>query len=776
MLFMMSSNAFWYVLPVFLRVLRLLILTAFAACLVPGALGQDDKEGNRRMAERLEKITREASPWDNLFANEARITILRERLASAENPFERVQLRGQLATELMNAGPNLEAAREFAAIEAEARQRGVTLNRRDRMDLRIQEAIAWLRLGEQENCRESHSPDSCIIPIAGGGVHRERQGSERARDILVEHLRQFPQDLVARWLLNIAAMTLGEYPGGVPVAQRIPEKAFAAKHNFPRFPDVAEQAGLAVDEVAGGTIVDDFDGDGLLDVVFSSWHWEGQLRFFRNGGNGRFVERTEEAGLAGLVGGLNIIQADYNNDGRLDIFVPRGAWLGSAGLHPNSLLRNNGNGTFTDVTEEAGLLSFRPTQTAVWFDFDNDGWLDLFVGNESTLGATIGSAAGGAQRHPCELFRNNGDGTFTECAAAAGLDVVSFVKGAVADDFNNDGRMDLYLSCLGSPNMLFRNDGSAKAPQGQKFGWKFTEVGKQAGVQEPLHSFPVWFFDYDNDGWVDIFAAGYTNRFGLGTTRGVVADFLGMPSNVQKARLFRNNGDGTFTDASAETGLDRVLYGMGANFGDLDNDGWLDLYIGTGDPNLGNLVPNLAFRNADGKQFQDVTTAGGFGHLQKGHGIAFADLNNDGGQEVVANLGGAYTGDNYRNAVFANPGNTSRWLKLELQGAKSNRSAIGARIKVTVRTPAGDRTIFRTVHSGGSFGASPLRQEIGLGNATEITGVEIVWPATRQPQRLLGLRMNSFYRIREGQADPAPVSLKSFEWPPAPEKHSHSAH
>jgi hypothetical protein len=152
-----------------------------------------------------------------------------------------------------------------------------------------------------------------------------------------------------------------------------------------------------------------------------------------------------------LTGGLNLVQADYNNDGFLDVLVLRGAWFGEAGRHPNSLLRNNGDGTFSDVTDEAGLLSFHPTQTAAWFDFDQDGWLDVFIGNE-----TGGSALFGGMResgdHACELYRNNRDGTFTECAAAAGLNVRAFVKGVAAEDCNNDGRMDLYLSVLGQPN------------------------------------------------------------------------------------------------------------------------------------------------------------------------------------------------------------------------------------------------------------------------------------------------------------------------------------
>src|SRR5205823_12826185 len=152
----------------------------------------------------------------------------------------------------------------------------------------------------------------------------------------------------------------------------------------------------------------------------------------------------------------------------------------------------------------------------------------------------------------------------------------------------------------------------------------------------------------------------------------IAADYLGVPNQAELPRLYHNNHDGTFTDVTRAARLDKVLHGMGSNFGDLDNDGFLDFYLGTGNPDLSTLIPNRMFRNNEGKFFQDVTTSGGFGHLQKGHGVAFADLDNDGDQDILANLGGAYTGDIYRKALFENPGNSNRWLKLKLVGLQSN--------------------------------------------------------------------------------------------------------
>ena len=215
---------------------------------------------------------------------------------------------------------------------------------------------------------------------------------------------------------------------------------------------------------------------------------------------------------------------------------------------------------------------------------------------------------------------------------------------------------------------------------------------------------------------------------------------------------------------------------MGSNFGDLDNDGWLDFYLGTGNPYFGSLVPNEMFRNNGGRNFQNVTSAGGFGHLQKGHAIAFADLNNDGQQDVLLNVGGAFAGDTYFDALFANPGHTNHWLCIKLIGEKSNRAAIGARIKVVVTSEGRPREIHRVVGSGGSFGSSPLRQEIGLGPASSIDRLEIWWPVSGQTNVLTDLKLDRFYQFTEGQKKAQPLSPVHFDWsalPSAVHDHTH---
>ena len=492
----------------------------------------------------------------------------------------------------------------------------------------------------------------------------------------------------------------------------------------------------------------------------SSWGMRDPLRYFRNNGDGTFSDRTRAAGLEGQVGGLNICQADYNNDGFPDVLVLRGAWLQGLGDHPNSLLRNSGDGTFEDVTEAAGLLSFHPTQAAAWGDYDNDGHLDLFIGNEST----------GSDIHPCELFRNNGDGTFSNLAASLGLARAGYVKGVAWGDYDNDGDPDLYLSRMDAGNLLYRNDGpgpsAGESVEGRP-SRRFVEVGRQAGVRDPRKSFATWFWDYDNDGWQDLFVAGYSLKPDFsGSLEEVVKAVLGLPNQGEFSRLFRNNGDGTFRDVSREAGFERALLTMGANFGDLDNDGFLDCYLGTGEPDLRTLIPNQMFRNHQGKVFQNVTTSGGFGHLQKGHGVSFGDIDNDGDQDIYTVMGGWYSGDVYQNLLFLNPGHRNRWITLLLEGVKTNRMALGARIKVTVGTPEGNRDIHATVSTGGSFGASSLQQEIGLGRATGIQAVEVYWPVTGRTQTVSNLSLDGFYRIREGEPAPIPLERPSFNLVP----------
>lgn len=704
----------------------------------------------RRMAALLAKIDREVDPIDAAYLSDRVVERLTAMIPKAAGADEQVNLRVVFARQQMQAGRPDQALNTYAELERLMAQQKIGFGPEGRTEIRFRRAVAFLRMGEQENCVGRHMAESCLFPLSEAARHALPRGSRGAIALFEEQLRENPQDLASRWLLNIAYMTLGEHPAKVPPAFLIPSSAFESEYPMPRFPDVAGPLGLDVPDLAGGVITDDFDNDGFLDIVASSWALTGQLRLFRNRGDGTFEERTSEAGLVGITSGLNICQTDYNNDGHLDVWVPRGAWLGKSGRIPPSLLRNNGDGTFTDVTEEAGLMRAHPSQTCRWFDFDRDGDLDLFTGNETT---------NPADPDRCELFRNNGNGTFTECAIAVGIRVAQFVKGVACADYDHDGYEDLYLSVRDGPNILLRNNGPVAAANGVANGWKFTEVAKVAGVREPFFSFPTWFFDYDNDGWDDLFCSGY----GITDAGDIARDYLHLPAPRPLPKMYRNNRNGTFTDVTEQVGMQRACQTMGSNYGDLDNDGWLDFYLATGDPDLATVIPNRMFRNDGGRRFQEVTTATGTGHLQKGHSVAFADLDNDGDQDVYTCMGGAFTGDTARNVLFHNPGTTNHWLRLQLVGTRSNRAAIGARIEVRLTTPRGPRSIFRTVSSGGSFGSNPLRQEIGLGDATGVESVEIHWPAGTPPQTLRGFRPNHAYQVREGSGEPSEVPQRPIQ-------------
>ncbi len=459
-----------------------------------------------------------------------------------------------------------------------------------------------------------------------------------------------------------------------------------------------------------------------------------------NRGDGGFEDRTAEAGLTGILGGLNLVQADYDNDGDIDLLILRGAWLEAAGRHPNSLLRNNGNSTFTDVTFDAGLGDAHyPTQTASWADYDNDGDLDLYIGNEAKPG----------QDFPCQLFRNNGDGTFTDVARDAGVENLRYAKGVIWGDYDNDRFPDLYVSNGRSPNRLYHNNGDGT----------FIDLAMQLNVAAPADSFPVWFWDFDNDGALDLFVSSYYMKSSLTRLFAVASSYLGQEHPAETRRIYKGDGHGGFTDVAAQVGLTRLTLPMGSNFGDLDNDGFLDFYLGTGYPSYFGLIPNVMFHNKGGTQFVDVTTSGGFGNLQKGHGVVFADLDQDGDQDVLEQMGGAFPGDGFGNVFYENPGFGNSWIVIRLAGVQSNRFGVGARIRAEITENGKPRTIYKHVNSGGSFGCNPLTQQVGLGTADRIDTLEIYWPTTDQTQRFADVAVNRAIEITEGNDEP-----RRFAW------------
>ncbi|HET6568267.1 MAG TPA: FG-GAP-like repeat-containing protein [Rhodothermales bacterium] len=712
-------------------------------------------EGTRNMVRELDRLYQEtlANPRAYYYLNQERAALIREQAASATGAVRSRMLQAY-ASELLNGGDTEDAIAQIQRLLDELGGSSLPLTQRSKALYELL-GIAYLRLGEQQNCLANYTDQSCILPLQNEAIHRLPNGSLHAIDVYTRLLSRYRADYQSRWLLNLAYMTLGQYPDGVPAEFLIPGLRGNPKSEFPRFQNVAGALGLDLNGLAGGAAVEDFNNDGFLDVFTTANRLNDEAWLFLNDGRGGFVDHTEQAGLTGISGGLNLVDADYNNDGYVDVLILRGGWLGASGRHPNSLLKNNGDGTFQDVTEASGLLSYHPTQTAAWGDFNNDGWLDLFIGNEeSDRWLSAWQSASGSQqeagRNPSELYVNDGDGTFTEVAAQVGIDLDAFVKGVAWGDVNNDGLLDLYVSIMGGPNRLYLNRG-AQEPS----GWSFEEVGAEAGVHEPFFSFPTWFFDYNNDGWEDIFVGSYDLRR-IGDAAGEVArEYLGLPVETEMPKLYRNNGDGTFTDVAEAMGLDKVLFAMGSNFGDLDNDGFLDFYVGTGAPDLRSVIPNRMFHNLGGRRFEEVTFEGGFGHIQKGHAVAFGDMDQDGDQDIYASIGGALEGDVFRNALFENPGNSTgnAWVTLQFEGRRSNRSAVGARIKIAVIDTSGARRhIYRTVTTGGSFGASSLQQEIGLGQAERIEDLQITWPNRESTvEHFSDLPVNQYYRVVEGR-------------------------
>jgi hypothetical protein len=595
------------------------------------------------------------------------------------------------------------------------------------------QGVTGLRCGENDNCVLCRGESSCILPISPAAVHRKDHGSRMAIRYFSEYLDQFPDDLEVRWLLNLAHMTLGEYPEQVRPDRLLNlDRYLKSKFDIGRFRDISDAIGLTRMNQAGGAIMDDFNNNGLLDIVVTSMDPTEQMAIFRNKGDGTFEDRTAVSGLVGQLGGLNCVQADYNNDGNLDIFVVRGAWMPFP-MRP-SLLRNNGDGTFTDVTKEAGLLAPVNSICASWADYDNDGLLDLFVCCE---------------RQPNRLYHNRGDGTFEEVAVKAGLQGDGkCCKGCAWIDYDNDGYPDIFLNILNDTSRLFHNNRDGT----------FTEVTSSMGIDGPRAGFSCWAWDYDNDGYLDIFATSFNHTLGE-IVKGLTT---GEPHQCFSNRLYRNLGGKGFQDVTKEAGLDLVFSAMGSNFGDFDNDGYLDMYLGTGDPELATLVPNRMFKNVHGQRFAEITATSGTGHLQKGHGVSCGDWARDGNIDIFIETGGATNGDKYHNILFQNPGHDNRWLTVKLVGKKTNRSAIGARIKA-VTAAAEPLTVHRHVSSGSSFGANPLQQTLGLGKADKVATLEIHWPTSGTTQVFHDIAVNQAIEITEFAE-----SYRKLDWKPLP--------
>jgi enediyne biosynthesis protein E4 len=476
-----------------------------------------------------------------------------------------------------------------------------------------------------------------------------------------------------------------------------------------------------VETLPGGLAVIDFDGDGWPDLFCANGatlpgltksgpdFWN---RLYRNNRDGTFLDVTEKAGLQGQGYNMGAAVGDFDNDGHEDLFV--------VGVHENFLYRNNGDGTFTDVTKKAGLSGpgslGRPAWSvgACWIDYDNDGNLDLFISNYCDWQAGTDPICGGmadqarAYCHPDEyhaepmqLYHNNGDGTFTEVTHKQGLpDLLGKGMGLAMADFAGDGRPGIFVANDNARNLLIRNRGKG-----------LEEIGIDAGVGyngdgRNISGMGADFGDINGDGRPDIVMTGLKN---------------------ETYELFLNAGKGEFEDGSAKTGLlnlSRRLNGWGCGFVDLDNDGWLDLFVAGGGLDTQDAQSNRVFLNQGG-HFKDVSeTAGdGFAHAAQHRGVVFADFDRDGRMDAAVTALNAPIELWWNRSPRENP--ARHWLQLRLTGRKSNRSAVGAE----VRCFAGGRMQVRTVSgSAGYASTSDLTVHFGLGAETRAK-VEIRWPS-----------------------------------------------
>ena len=490
----------------------------------------------------------------------------------------------------------------------------------------------------------------------------------------------------------------------------------------------------------------DYDNDGWMDIYLVNsgpcdfYTPKTPLRnaLYRNNRNGTFTDVTEKAGVTGNAFGMGCAVGDYDGDGFADLYVTQ---------YPHSILyHNNGDGTFTDVTQKAGVAAPGWATSAVWFDYDNDGKLDLFVcrfadfdkeknqwcGNRMT-GSRMYCIPSVYHAMPSYLFHNNGDGTFTNVSRESGIgEMMGKAWGVVACDINNDGWMDLFVSNDTVANFLYANQGKGK----------FDEIGLLAGVAYGAYGnarsgMGVDAADYDQDGWIDLFVANIDHEV---------------------FSLYHNNGNETFTDVAASMGIAMptlLMSGWGAKFFDYDNDGEIDLIIANGHPDtkIHQRVSDVYFREEmllfrnNGKKFVDVSASSGavFSERIAGRGLALGDFDNDGAVDVLVGVNGEAP-----ILLHNRAGRENHWLGVRLVGKKANRDAIGA--KITYQ--AGGLKRHRTKVGGGSYISShDPRMVLGIGQRTKMDWIEIQWP---QPsglvQRIANPPIDRYITITEGEA------------------------
>ena len=534
----------------------------------------------------------------------------------------------------------------------------------------------------------------------------------------------------------LAAATLAAHAPDLPDFRNIAAQA-GLVHAFPNGGSASKK--YILETTGSGAAFIDYNNDGLLDIFLLSGPG-GTNRLYRNDGNGHFTDVTEQAGLTSDGWSQGVCAGDFDNDGYTDLLVT--SWGGLA------LYRNVGGRRFENVTVKAGLQQGRVRYNTgcAFFDYDNDGRLDIFVANYVKFDFKSAPKPGenpycwyrdlavncGPRGLPFDrniLYHNNGNGTFTDVSEASGIAKPdqSYCLGVLTGDFHQDGRTDVFVACDQTPSLLYINRGDGTfSEEALLRGAAFDENGKAMSGMGAASA------DYDGDGAPDIFRSNFSD---------------------ERETLYRNRGHGEFDDVTLAAGLAHNTHfvGWGCGFLDFDNSGWKDLLLVNGHvfPEVDRLKIDIRYKdrailyrnNTDGT-FTDISEHAGPGILERhaARGAAFGDYDNDGAVEIVVN--NQNETPSLLKPARKPPGN---WVLLQLQGVASNRSAIGARVRLT----AAGRTQTDEVRSGGSYlSQNDLRLHFGLGQAAKIDAIEIVWPSgIRQVER--DLPVNRVLRIKE---------------------------
>jgi hypothetical protein len=514
----------------------------------------------------------------------------------------------------------------------------------------------------------------------------------------LEAVRDDPLDVRYRWMLRVLTILAGKPLDSIPLQYRlvVPPPASSPVH----FVDVTQKAGAANFGLGRGTAWGDFDNDGRDDLLVCAER--APFRLFRNLGGGKFKEVAEQLGLHDPVG-LGCYGAyfvDYDNDGFEDIFLTSNGWGGDNRLF---LFHNDHGRRFEDLTAKAGLAGKIDAFGAAWADYDGDGYLDVAVATG------IAHAEGDRLR----LYHNQRDGTFSEVGLKARLAKKARWMSTCWIDYDGDGRPDLFAVSFDSGCTLYHNLGDGQ----------FQDVTQKAGLHCPISNYTCDILDYNNDGRPDIFVSTYP----VAHLKLMIAHQIsGAPAPLDDRQLlFRNNGDGTFSRATEQAGIMGLHGAMASQVADVDNDGYPDIVLGTGNPALDWTEPKALYHNDGRGHFTDIAQSAGLIDFGMLHGTAFSDYDNSGNLSFYGSFGGFYWGSREEARLFQNSGCGNHALEVKLTGRKSNRDAIGAHLTATI----GGQKYHAWVDGGSGFGSMNSRIiHLGLGSHREVDLLEVDWP------------------------------------------------